>query len=485
MGRYDRHPRSRRRLASAITSAALVVAGGAVVPLLTAGTATAAPTAATWSAATALTGTDVDASVLDVVTAADGSAVTLWNQFAGPNSNERKLYAAVRPADSDTWGAPALLATTPTEAGSAKLHASADGTVTALWVEFPNETAPGSGSQDIRLRSAVLAADGTSWSAPVDVVGAGQGWTDGGIDLAEAPDGTLTAAWGTRATASSKTEVSTATRGTDGTWSAPVRVSTATADRASSATDPSVAVTSDGTAVIAYKQTAGETSTLRTVSKPASTAAWSAPATATDAYMSLTTPELSAADDGSLVLAYSARVGESDPRTIHTATRSAGGSWSAADTVSTTDSLVETPEPLIAPDGDVTLVWVDWTKTFATRTATRDAADGAWSDVRTLSTAYVPEQYDAAIGADGTVHALWTESVGDDEGRVLKESALTDGAWTSPAQLPGSADAFVHGAIDAGDDGTATAVWSRTDSADVTQLYASRSDPSALDGATG
>ncbi|WP_406475636.1 FG-GAP-like repeat-containing protein [Streptomyces sp. NBC_01615] len=470
MGRYAL---SRSRLAAAISSVALAVAGGAVFPLMAAGTATAAPLAP-WAAASTITGTDVDTSVLDVVTAADGSAVAVWNQFASTSSNERKLYAAVRPADSDTWGTPTLLATTPTEAGSVKLHASADGTVTALWVEFPDVTSPGSGELDIRLVSSVLAADGSAWSDPAEIVGAGEAWTDGGIDLAEASDGTLTAVWGTRATETSKLEVSAATRGADGSWSEPVQISTAVADGADMAANPSVAVAADGTTVVVYEQTAGESGSLLAVSKAADATEWTAPVAVTGSYQSVSSPQLTAADDGSLTLAFEGHTSESEPETIYTATRAAAdGTWSAAETVTTTDDLVDTPEPLIAPDGDVTLVWVDYTTTFGTRTATRDASTGTWSAVKTLSTTYVPEQYDAAIGDDGTVRALWTQSGGG--GRLLMESALTDGAWTSPVQLPGSATTFVRGQISVGDDGAATAVWSGTTSASVnTQLYGSR-----------
>ncbi|MEU5307988.1 hypothetical protein [Streptomyces sp. NPDC021562] len=116
-----------------------------------------------WTSATAITGTDVSTS-----------AVAIWNQFAQAGAVERKLYAAVRPAGSDTWGAPALIATTP------------------------DETSPRSGPFDIRVVSSVLVADHSTWSAPVGMAGRDTFWGDGGIDLADAPDGTLTALWGAR-----------------------------------------------------------------------------------------------------------------------------------------------------------------------------------------------------------------------------------------------------------------------------------------------
>ncbi|WP_405842093.1 FG-GAP-like repeat-containing protein [Streptomyces sp. NBC_01518] len=478
MGRYAL---SRRRTAFAITSVTLALAGGTLLPVLAAGSAAAAPVAPWATTATPITGTGVDAAVLDVVTASDGSAVAVWNQFASAGSIERKVYAAVRPAGSDTWGSSALLATTPTEGGNVKLHASADGTVTALWVEYPGMTSPGQGDFHIRLVSSVLAADHSTWSAPAELVGTDAAWSDGGIDLAEAPDGTLTAAWGTRADSTSQTEVHAASRGTDGAWSAPVQLSATTADGADSAYAPSIAVAPDGTTVVVYKQTAGESASVRTVSRAPGATEWTTPTAATGSYQSISNPEIAAADDGTMTLAYQG-TDTSESATLLTATRSAAdGAWSVPQSVTATDGVSDTPEPLIAPDGDVTLVWVDYTNTFGTRTATREADTGAWSAVRTLSTSYVSEQYDSAIGADGTVRALWSQESGRGDERVLMESVRGDGTWTSAAQLPGSANAFVRGHVSVGADGAATAVWSgaATESSGD-RLYGSRTAWPAL-----
>ena len=472
MGRHDL---KRGRSAAAIAVASLIISGGAVYPFIGAGTAQAAPVPPWNTTATAMTGTGSEAWVLDVVVAADGSAVALWNQTP-PSGGERKLYGAVRPAGSNTWGEPHLFATTPTSSGDVKLLASADGTVTAAWAEFPNETGPYAGTRESRLMTAVLPAGGASWSDPVEVVPVTESVSLDGIDLAEGPDDSVTAVWYARATQSSGWEVSTTTRGADGGWSEPVQVSKAAADGADAAFAPSVAVSSDGTTVIAYDQADNALEDVRTVTRPAGGTAWGEPVQVTAVSQGSNHPQLAASGDGSLTMVWASHVGEeSAPRIIKTATLAHGASaWSAPEQVSPTDDLVETPEPLVAPNGDVTLVWVDWTSTFSTRTATRDADDDTWSAPRTLSTGYVSEQYDASIGADGTVRAIWTETDPDDTGRVLMESALADGSWSRAAELPGSANRFVHGQVAAGDEGAATAVWSGTDSNDLTRLFGSR-----------
>ncbi|MGW7726022.1 FG-GAP-like repeat-containing protein [Streptomyces canus] len=472
MGRYAL---PRRRLAVAMSSVALALSGGAVLPTTTAVAAPAVP----WTSATAVTGADTDTYVKDLVTTADGSAVAVWNQFADTDSTERKLYAAVRPADSDTWGTPALLTTTPDEAGGVKLHASSDGTVTALWTEYPDETSPGAGPYDSRVVSSVLTADHSAWSTPVELVGTDTAWGDGGIDLAEAPDGTLTAVWSVR-TESGGTpwEVYAATRATDGAWSAPDRLSDTVADGADSAHAPSVAVTSDGTVVVVWKQTDGPSASVRMVSRAPGATTWTAPAAATPSYQSISDPEVGAADDGTLTLAWDGS-DESEQQTILTAARSADGTWAAPEAVTGTEDLSGTPQPLIAPDGDVTLVWVDYTTTFGTRTATRDAATGTWSAVQTLSTSYVSEAWDTAIADDGTVHALWPQTVG---GKVaLVESVRSDGRWSSPAALPGSSFANVLGQVSVGEDGSASAVWSgSTSDSSNWHLFGSRTAWPAL-----
>jgi hypothetical protein len=472
MGRYAL---PRRRLAVAVSSVALALAGGAVLPTTAAVAAPAVP----WTSATAVTGADTDTYVKDLVTAADGSAVAVWNQFADTDSTERKLYAAVRPAGSDTWGTPALLTTTPDEAGGVKLHASADGTVTALWTEYPDETSPGAGPFDSRVVTSVLSADHSSWSTPVELVGTDTAWGDGGIDLAEAPDGTLTAVWSVRTdSGGSPWEVYARTRAADGTWSAPAQLSDTAADGADSAHAPSVAVTSDGTVVVVWKQTDGPSASVRTVSRAPGATTWTAPAAATPSYQSISDPEVSAADDGTVTVAYEG-TDESEDQSILTAARSTDGAWAAPETVTATDDLAGTPEPLIAPDGDVTLVWVDYTTTFGTRTATRDAATGTWSAVQTLSTSYVSEAWDTAIADDGTVHALWPQAVGDKT--ALMESVRSEGRWSSPTALPGSTFANVLGQVSVGEDGSASAVWSgsTSDSANW-HLFGSRTAWPAL-----
>ncbi|MEU6354066.1 VCBS repeat-containing protein [Streptomyces sp. NPDC047072] len=471
MGRYAL---SRRRLAVAISSVALTLAGGAVLPT----TAVAAP-AVPWTTATAVTGTDVSTSVKDLVTAADGSAVAVWNQFASAGSAERTLYAAVRPAGGDTWGTPTALTTTPDEGGAVQLHASADGTVTALWTEYPDATAPGSGPFDSRVVSSVLAADHTAWSTPVELAGTDANWGDGGVDLAEAPDGTLTAVWGAKSSNSSAPwEVRTATRAADGTWSAPVRLSDAAAEGADAAYEPSVTVTADGTTVVVYKQTDGPSASVRTVTRAAGATAWSSPSAASPSYQSISNPEASADPDGSVTVAYLG-TDESEDQSLFTATRGADGTWAAPETVTAVDNLADTPEPLVAPDGDVTLVWVDYTSTFSTRTATREADTGTWSAPQTLSTSYVPEAWDAAIGADGTVHALWPQDVGGE--RALVESVRSDGRWSAPAELPGSSFAYVLGQVSVGADGEASAVFSGATSSGANwRLFGSRTAWPAL-----
>ncbi|MFD5595769.1 FG-GAP-like repeat-containing protein [Streptomyces griseorubiginosus] len=470
MGRYAL---PRRRLAVAISSVALALAGSAVLPT----TALAAP-AEPWTSATAVTSVDANSVVKDLVTTADGSAVAVWNQFAGPNGTQRKLYAAVRPAGSDTWGTPTLLAATPDEGGGVKLHASSDGTVTALWTEYPDETSPGAGPFDSRVVTSVLSADHSAWSTPVELVGTDTAWGDGGIDLAEAPDGTLTAVWSVRTdSGGAPWEVYARTRAADGTWSAPAQLSDTVADGADSAHSPSVAVTSDGTVVV-WKQTDGPSASVRTATRAPGATTWTAPAAASPSYQSISDPEVGAADDGTMTVAYEA-TDASESESILTAARSAEGTWSVPETVTATDDLAGTPEPLMAPDGDVTLVWVDYTTTFATRTATRDAATGAWSPVQTLSTSYVPEAWDAVITNDGTVHALWPQTVSGK--RALVESVRSDGRWSSPTALPGSSFAYVLGQVSVGTDGSASAVWSGATSGSANwHLFGSRTAWPAL-----
>ncbi|MGG8406182.1 hypothetical protein ACM614_05950, partial [Streptomyces sp. 12297] len=121
------HARTRGRLAAAATTTALIVTGGFAQPLLTAGTAHAAPLPV-WNTPVTVGSDEFAARAMEVAALPDGSAVALWRDRAD-------VFAAVRPADSDLWGMPKQLGSGATDRIAPRLVTGADGVATAVWAE--------------------------------------------------------------------------------------------------------------------------------------------------------------------------------------------------------------------------------------------------------------------------------------------------------------------------------------------------------------
>jgi hypothetical protein len=444
--------------------AAAVIGSGALAPAASAATAATAP----WGAPAALSGTADITGLLDLKVAADGSAVALWYSMPVSQS-EYDLYVSVRPAGSSAWGAAHSLDVTPIGRGDATLLASPDGTVTAAWTEFPNDVAPYTTHPGGRLLTAVLAAGGSTWSDPVELDSAAT-WL-GDVRLAEDPKGGLATAVWTADTGSGDQIHSAVRERSAGAWSAAERLDVPSVTGAT-ARVPQVAVDQYGTTTVAYTEEVSDPdagtdeSTVRTVTRPLSATAWGDPVTVSDTSTRAGSPRLGVAVDGDATLVWHATDPATEDAVLASATRPAStGVWGAIEPVTgVLDDATETTDPLIGPTGDVTVLWVDYTKSFGTRTTTRSAATGTWSAVRTLSTQYVPEQFDATIDEDGTVQAVWTQdaSAADEAPRVLVGSAMVDGVWTALKTITAGPTDSVYGQVAVAPDGRATAAWAAT-----------------------
>ncbi|MEV7415843.1 VCBS repeat-containing protein [Streptomyces sp. NPDC089919] len=446
------------------TMAALATVAGAV-PLLAAAPATAAaPVPQPWTSAAKVTGTNAPTGVQELVTTADGAAVALWNQLpAGSGGKQRRLYAAVRPAGSGTWGAPRQLAVTPTDAGVAKL-VTAGSRVVAVWTEFPDSTGPGDEGQTLgRIMSSTLSAG--TWSAPASALGPADRRYLSGLDVAAGPDGSVTAVWRERPLAGDTWGITTATRASDGSWSEPVRVDDVGADSTDRVEGGEVAVDARGTAVITFLETNPRWEyRVRTVTRPAGSAGWAKPVTVASHSYTMGLPQVSAGPTGTMAVSWWSENINTGARTIAVASaEDVRAGWGAALPVARAEGLTGTPEPQIGPDGDLTVAWEDWDGDYYTTAASLPAGAAQWSQRVVLSTGKVSGRSEVSTAGDGTVRVLWTQEQADGSGRQLMQAVrTTDDKWSAGAELAGSRADAAHGDIAAGPGGTATAVWTGT-----------------------
>ncbi|MGW1764251.1 hypothetical protein ACWCQL_09235 [Streptomyces sp. NPDC002073] len=476
------------RLAAMVATAALIVSGGFVQPLLTAGPAAAAVAPPAWNRPAEIPGTSASPVGRWITIASDGTAVAVWRGNEDPDDEYGPyLYVSVRPPHQRNWSAPRVLSSDHTPQSTVRLVSGTDGSVTVLWAEHWYDPLGESGPAD--LVAATLAPGTSTWSkhALVKHEGASPGKDIVAVGLAAGPRGTLTAVWESAPNPADAVEntartITTASQAADGTWSAPVDIDIDT-DADGRVGSPDVTVDASGTAVIGYLADGADGRyTVKTVTRPGPAAAWGAPVVVSAPGKATRGPNLGSGPDGSLAMTWLEGIpnGTAEAGIRATVRRTGAADWGPVLGVPA-NALVESvdaPEPLIAPDGDVTLAWQDWSGdaervTSGVSTATLTAGSGTWAKDEYLDLQGRDTRLQsAAIGPDGTVRVLWEEdtTVGGVPQRVLGHATRTtsDNAWTAPAVLPGSArnpeqryGAGENAAVAAGTGGSAAAIWRR------------------------
>lgn len=187
----------------------------------------------------------------------------------------------------------------------------------------------------------------------------------------------------------------------------------------------------------------------------AATTGWTPPTTFTGQTY-LTTPAVAVNDDGSSIVAWSERAGDTTWR-IRVARRVAGGPW-------TTEPIATTTERLLAPvavadvdaNGNAIVAWsTGWPSDVSTDRATHvrsfDAARGRWSSSAVIS---APDSQNLApwvrLSDDGTALAGWPASPYANTPTSPMQGVLAtrdaSGRWTAPevvCQSPGVADSGI------------------------------------------
>ena len=189
-------------------------------------------------------------------------------------------------------------------------------------------------------------------------------------DLAVDPAGNATAIW------ASGSLVQAATRPAGGTWSAPVDLSTIAGPRA----NPRIVVDPAGTATAVWG-TFTTTYGIQTATRPPG-APWTAPADlSAPGQDTFDTPELAADRRGTVTALWQRHDGSG--WIVTSATRSAGGGWTAPVDLSATGHDAWDPQVAVDPAGNTTAVWSlanePMSDSARTVQAARRTAAGEWT----------------------------------------------------------------------------------------------------------
>lgn len=322
----------------------------------------------------------------------EGNATAVWERRL--DGRTFGIKSATRPAGG-SWSAPVTIASRGRFNGRPRVVVDSKGNATAVWLWSLGESSV--------VQSATHPAGG-SWSAPVDVSTVGQAAFF--FDVALDPQGGATAVWEEE----SKGTIQSATRPAGGSWSAPVDISAAGAF----AHSPRVAVDSQGNATAVWERYNPKGTLIQSAARPPG-GSWSAPVSLFKPRRHAQQPQVAVGPQGDVTAIWE-RSNGSD-LIVQSATRSAGGSWSAPVDISGGDNSAGGDNLRLVVDsrGSATAVWRAYDsnkQNYVIQAATRRPG-GVWSpptDISNRTESVNGPQI--AVDPQGNVTVVWVGSGG-------------------------------------------------------------------------
>jgi len=447
-----------RRTATGLAAAALACAA-----LAAPGAAGAAPA---WLPAVGLTAATSTATAPQVAVGPQGDATAIWYRYAATTS---VVESAERPAGAPAWHAPTTVSVGPLQAVAPQVAVDAQGTATAVWWD-----SNGASPATTAVRAATRPVGG-AWTASVPLS------TGGAVEdphVAVDARGDAVAVW--RGYDQSYV-ITAAFRPAGGAWQAPVVLST---DAASSyAATPKVAIDAAGDAVaVWYRSTGGSHLVIQAAKRPAG-GAWQPPVDLSSASLDAGLPGIAVAPSGDAVAVWEAE--ESGVYVVQAASMPAlSGVWQVPVNLSATGAESAGVQVAVDAAGRAHAIWT-WNDGVGTavQTASRPAG-GAWSAPTNLSD---PGRYamDPAVAVDptGDVAASWADYDGThyiDQGAAQPAG----GGWSAPADLSASGADAAHSQVAIDAQGDAVALWVRAETSGAAPVQAAAYDAAgpALNG---
>lgn len=240
-------------------------------------------------------------------------------------------------------------------------------------------------------------------------------------------------------------------------WLAPADISSASVD----VDVPRVALDASGDAVAVWYQSIGLRDVIESATRPAG-GGWSAPvevASGSNAYG----PRVRVDARGDATVVWYQFDGNQD--VVEAASRPAGGSWSAPQQLSVplvTGGDADEPALAVDPNGDAVAVWYQSDGTNDVIMAASRPAGGSWSPPVEVSAAG-GDAYGAevAIDSSGDASAVWYRYNGGVPPGIVQAATLpAGGIWSAPRNLSTGADDSSEPQVASDPSGNVTAVWS-------------------------
>jgi hypothetical protein len=318
-----------------------------------------------------------------------GNATAVWRRYRGG-----KLFYenAVRQAGGP-WSAPSRFFGGLEDAYGLQIAVDPLGNETAIWGRRVGRSWV--------VQSATRSVGG-SWSAPVTLSAAGAG----SALVAAGPEGNVTAVWLLGREEGWRSVVQSATRSAGGSWSAPVTLS----PPRKAARSPQIALDPQGgaTAVWEEEYSGATESSTRSVG-----GSWSAPVTLSANGVRAAWPQVAVDSQGNAAAVWAGAVfsgGRIQSHRIQTATRPAGGTWSAPVSISKAGHRhVQDPQIAVSPQGEATAIWQRSNGSYLVVQGATRPAGGGWSRPVDITTGHGRggQHLQLVVDSWGNSTAIW------------------------------------------------------------------------------
>jgi hypothetical protein len=367
-----------------------------------------------------------------------GNATAVWQRYRG---GKLTYESAVRQGGGP-WATPSRFLVGLEDAYGLQIAIDPLGNETAVWGRRVGRSWV--------VQSATRSVGGI-WSAPVTLSAAGAG----SALLAAGPEGNVTAVWLLEREEGWRSVVQSATRSAGGSWSAPVSLS----PPRKGARSPQIALDPQGGATAVWEE---DHSGVVESSTRSSGGIWSAPVPLSATGVRADRPQVAVDSQGNATAVWAGRA--SNGRRIQTATRPAGGTWSAPVSISEAGHrLVQDPQIAVSPQGEATAIWQRSNGSYLVVQGATRPAGGGWSRPVDITTGHGRggQHLQLVVDSWGNATAIW-EGYDTRPGPNFAVQAATHppgGAWSRPTDISRWTNGVGEPQIAIDPQGRSTVIW--------------------------
>jgi hypothetical protein len=367
-----------------------------------------------------------------------GNVTAVWRRYRGG----KLIYESTVRQAGGPWSTPSRFFGGLEDAYGLQIAVDPPGNETAIWGRRVGRSTV--------VQSATRSVGG-SWSAPVTLSAAGAG----SALVAAGPEGNVTAVWLLEREEGWRSVVQSATRSAGGSWSAPVTLSPPRKD----ARSPQIALDPQGGATAVWEE---EYSGAIESSTRSSGGTWSAPVALSANGVGAAWPQVAVDSQGNATAVWAGSA--SNSRRIQTATRPAGGTWSAPVSISKAGHRhVQDPQIVVSPQGEATAIWQRSNGSYLIVQGATRPAGGGWSRPVDITTGdgRGGQHLRLVVDSWGNATAIW-EGYDTRPGPNFAIQAAKHppgGAWSRPTDISPWTTSLGKPQIAVDPQGRSTAIW--------------------------